>query len=183
MTSRRCGSWVTPSPWRTHHPPSLRPPNAPSPATTKAASRRRFTWRSNGSLRRPLHIKAVRRRDGGIAGRPSGTQHNTGAEGVEDSILQQATQDVNRKDLAEHQPRLGGPLEMILQLHDLRDLALEVDRAFGDTRWSDATRGRGRQPGKRKLVGLVRDSRTRRIHVLGNFAGRQVPDELARFAR
>jgi len=52
-------------------------------------------------------------------------------------------QNVDGNDFAEHEPCLKGSPAVVLQLLDVDDLALEVDRTLGNARWADEA-GRNR---------------------------------------
>ncbi|MNG19066.1 hypothetical protein D3C84_1031860 [compost metagenome] len=80
---------------------------------------------------------------------------------------------------AENQPARHHIPVRPLQLNDLRDLALERHRAFGDARHLDDVRRHFGQPGQFELIHFRPDHRAALVHLIGQWPGRQVPGKFA----
>src|SRR5437762_1602623 len=74
-----------------------------------------------------------------------------------DAVLDESLVDVDRDHLAQGEPALHFRAVGGLQLNDLRQLAFEGDRAFGDARHVDFPAGHRGEAGDPELIDIVAD--------------------------
>ena len=90
---------------------------------------------------------------------------------------------MNSNHFPQDQPRFYRGGVLVLKTNDLRDLALEIDRALGNARRGYSPGVSWRQSGAFELVGFVRNADARRVHSLCQVARCEIPHEFARFFR
>src|SRR3954470_15425307 len=132
-------------------------------------------------LIRADHLEHVFRLDLKVVASPAGADDRTGEPGLVDPAFDHRLLDMDGDDFAARQP--GLPLFTIgaLQLDDLRQLAFEGYRALGDTRHIDELAWRRGEPRDLEFADVVGDVRRRRVHLLRQIHGGEIPDELAAF--
>ena len=99
--------------------------------------------------------------------------------GLIDAVLDEGLVDVHGDDFTQRQPSLRLVTIGTLQLDDLRHLAFEGDRAFRHAGHVDELAGRGGQPRDLELIDIMGNVRRRRVHLLRQIHGGEIPDELA----
>ena len=102
-----------------------------------------------------------------------------GQAGLVDAVLDEGLVDVHGDDFAQRQPGLRLVAIGTLQLDDLRHLAFEGDRAFRHAGYIDELARRGRQPRDLELIDITGNVGRRRVHLLRQIHGGEIPDELA----
>src|SRR5271154_1466893 len=106
---------------------------------------------------RPHHFEHVFRPDLEIVALAPGTHDRVRQPGLVDAIPDHGLVDMDGHDLAQREPGLRLLAVGALQLNDLRQLAFERDRAFGDPGHIDELALARGEPRDRKFADVARD--------------------------